>query len=118
MLLELLIKWIYLKKNLQDYKCTKYANDRNKVIKMAVVRTNRLKSRRFTAILQFSKGISTIQGIRFTFKTHNDRTNENKVRIFVFTVHETLIMSTYLYFPTLLFVNIWFDKNCLRLLQF
>ena len=30
----------------------------------------------------------------FTFKTHNDRTNENNVRIFVFTVHETLIMKS------------------------
>ena len=62
---------------------------------MAVERTNRSKCRRFTAILKFNKGISTIQGICFTFKTHNDRTNENKVRIFVFTVHEALIMLTY-----------------------
>ena len=73
----------------------KYANDRNKVFKMAFVRTNRLKSNRFTAILEFNEGISTIQGICFTFKTYNDRTNENKVQIFVFTVHKTLIMSTY-----------------------
>ena len=66
----------------------KYANDRKKVFKIAVVRTNRLKPRRFTAILEFNKGIFTIQGICFTFKTHNDRTNENNVRMCVFTAHE------------------------------
>ena len=73
----------------------KYANGRNYAFKIAVVGTNRLKSRQFTAFLKFNKGISTIQGICFTFKRHNDRTNENKLRIFVFTVHETLVISTY-----------------------
>ena len=59
------------------------------------MRTNWLKSCRFNAILKFHKGISTIQGICFTFKTYNDRTNKNKVRISDFTMHEILIMSTY-----------------------
>ena len=73
----------------------KYANDRNNVFKIAVVQTNRLKSQQFTTVLKFNKGISIVQGICFTFKRHNDRTNENEVRIFVFILDETLAMSTY-----------------------
>ena len=97
MLLELLIRWIFSRR---IYKITnaKYANDRNKALKMAVVRTNRLKSCRFTAILKFNKGISTIQGINSVLPLKHIMIGQTKIKyeyLFYRTVHETLIMSTY-----------------------